>query len=113
MTRDDPEDTIVPRYRAAGGNPEKLHIIRAVQEGANKRAFSLQADMGPLEAKIREVGDVACVIIDPVSSYMGTVDSHKNSAVRGVIDPLTELASSTGAAFLLNTHFPKTAPATR
>jgi hypothetical protein len=107
---DDPADTIAPRYRAAGGNLDKLHIIRAVQDGDAKRAFSLQVDMRQLEAKIRELRDVACVVIDPVSSYMGKVDSHKNSEVRGVIDPLTEMASSTGAAFLLNTHFPKTAP---
>jgi len=106
---DDPADTIKPRFVAAGGNPEKLHIIRAVRADDVKRGFNLQADMGQLEALIRRLGGVGCVIIDPVSSYMGKVDSHKNSEVRGVIDPLTEMASSTGWAFLLNTHFTKSA----
>jgi hypothetical protein len=45
---DDPADTIAPRYRAAGGNLDKLHIIRAVQDGDAKRAFSLQVDMRQL-----------------------------------------------------------------
>jgi len=107
---DDPADTIKPRFLAAGGDATRLHIIRAVQEGESKRGFNLQADLARLEAKIREIGDVVAVIIDPVSSYMGKTDSHKNSETRGVIDPLTEMASSTGAAFLLNTHFPKSSP---
>src|SRR5262249_39867802 len=84
---DDMADNIVPRFLAAGGDTKRLHIIRAVQEGDNKRGFNLQADLARLEAKIRELKDVVAVIIDPISSYMGKTDSHKNSETRGVIDP--------------------------
>ena len=43
--------------------------------------FNLQADLN-CQQKIAEISDVALVIIDPISSYMGKTDSHKNAEVR-------------------------------
>ncbi len=60
-----------------------------------------------LERKIREIGDVALVVVDPVSSYLGKTDSHKNSEVRGVLEPLSEMADRTGVAILSVTHLTK------
>jgi hypothetical protein len=45
-----------------------------------------------LEQKIAEIGEVALVIIDPISSYMGKADGHKNTEVRGALEPLSEMA---------------------
>jgi hypothetical protein len=47
------------------------------------------------------------VVIDPISSYMGKADSHKNADVRGVLEPLSKMAEHTGAAVLSVTHFSK------
>ena len=47
------------------------------------------------------------VNIDPVSSYLGKIDSHKNSEVRGVLEPLAEMADRTRVAVLSITHFSK------
>jgi hypothetical protein len=58
--------------------------------------------------KIREVGDVALVIIDPVSSYLGKTDGHKNAEVRGVLEPLSDMAERMRVAVLSITHFNKT-----
>jgi hypothetical protein len=41
-----------------------------------------------LEQGIKRCGDVGLVLIDPVSSYMGKVDSYKNTDVRGVLEPI-------------------------
>src|SRR5262249_24808507 len=71
------------------------------------RTFNLQADLALLEKKIREIGDVALVIIDPISSYMGKTDSHKNSEVRGALEPLSEMADRLKVAVLSITHFSK------
>src|SRR5262245_37389388 len=88
---------------------ERVHIVSAVlqEDGKGRRTFNLQADLALLEKKIREIGDVALVIIDPISSYMGKADSHKNSEVRGALEPLSEMAERMQLAILSITHFSK------
>jgi len=101
-------DTIVPRALAAGADLKRIHIVSAVNDDTHRRAFNLQKDIEVLERKITEIGDVVLVIIDPVSSYLGKTDSHKNSEVRSVLEPLSEMAERTGVSILSITHFSKT-----
>jgi putative DNA primase/helicase len=103
-------DTIVPRLMAAGADRDRVHIVSAVRNhnGKGQRTFNLQTDIELLERKISEIGDVALVIVDPVSSYLGKTDSHKNSEVRGVLEPLSDMAERTRVAVLTVTHFNKT-----
>ena len=101
-------DTIVPRLLAAGADLERVHVVSAVRNtDGSRRALNLQHDLDLLEKKIAEVGDVALVVVDPVSSYLGKTDSHKNSEVRGVLEPLSEMAERTRVAILSVTHFSK------
>ncbi|HUT56397.1 MAG TPA: AAA family ATPase, partial [Phycisphaerae bacterium] len=102
-------DTIVPRLIAAGADLERVHIISAVDDnnGKGRRSFNLQSDLDKLEKKIAEVGDVALIVMDPISSYMGKTDSHKNADVRGVLEPIAEMADRTRVAVLTVTHFAK------
>jgi len=106
---DGADDTIVPRLIAADADMERVHIVSAVlqEDGKGRRTFNLQADLALLEKKICEIGDVALVIIDPISSYMGKTDSHKNSEVRGALEPLSEMADRLKVAVLSITHFSK------
>jgi AAA domain len=103
------DDTIVPRLIAAGADLARIHIVNAVATtaGANKAVFNLQTDLCLLEKKLDEIGNVALIIIDPVSSYMGKTDSHKNSEVRGVLEPISEMAARKHTAVLSVTHFSK------
>jgi putative DNA primase/helicase len=102
-------DTVVPRLIAVGADLDRVHIVSAVlqEDGKGRRAFNLQADLALLEEKIEEIGDVALVIIDPISSYMGKTDSHKNAEVRGALEPLSEMAARLNVAILSITHFSK------
>jgi putative DNA primase/helicase len=86
-----------------------VQIIEAVRTNGSKgrRGFSLQADLELLEKEITRIGDVALVTIDPISSYMGKTDSHKNSEVRGVLEPISEMAERMRVAILSVTHFSK------
>ena len=112
---DDPDDTIVPRLMAAGADRDRIHIVTAVtgKDGKGRTTFSLQNDLDLLEQKIDEIGDVALVDIDPVSSYLGKTDSHKNSEVRGILEPISEMAARKRVAILSVTHFSKNMGSTK
>jgi putative DNA primase/helicase len=100
-------DTIVPRLHVAGADLGRVHIVSAVREAGERRAFNLQRDLALLEEEVSRIGDVALIIIDPVSSYLGGADSHKNAEVRGVLEPISEFAERKRVAVLSITHFCK------
>jgi putative DNA primase/helicase len=101
-------DTIIPRLLGAGADLAQVHLVSAVRNiDGSQRTLNLQHDLELLERKIAEIGNVALVVVDPVSSYLGKTDSHKNSEVRGVLEPLSEMAERTRVAILSVTHFAK------
>jgi hypothetical protein len=100
-------DTIVPRLTAAGADLDRIRLVTAVEDGKGRRSFNLQADLYELERTIAAIGDVRLIVIDPISSYMGKTDSHKNTDVRGVLEPIGEMAERMRVAVLSVTHFSK------
>jgi putative DNA primase/helicase len=101
-------DTIIPRLLAAGADLSRVYVVSAVRNAdGSRRALNLQYDLDLLEKKVAEVGNVALIVVDPVSSYLGKTDSHRNSEVRGVLEPLSEMAERTRIAILSVTHFSK------
>ena len=100
---------IVPRLKAAGADLKLVEIVRATQDGdGRERKFNLQADLAKLKKFCRDKGDVIFIGFDPVSSYMGgDVDTHRNTAVRHVLDPITQLAEALRCSILSLTHFNK------
>jgi putative DNA primase/helicase len=101
------EHTIVPRLIAAGADLNRVHFVQAVKERERQRTFSFQADFEKLAALVKEIGDVVLIIIDPVTAYMGKIDSHKNAEVRAVLAPLGQLAQECNVAIASITHLSK------
>ncbi|MBA7528324.1 hypothetical protein ES705_20507 [subsurface metagenome] len=55
--------------------------------------FNLLRDVDLLENKVKQLGDVKLIIIDPLDAYYGTrADTHQNALVRAVLGSLAELA---------------------
>jgi putative DNA primase/helicase len=106
---DDIEDTVVPRLVGADADLDRVHIVKMVRQGDDKRMFNLVTDLDLLRQKIAEVSDVVLVIIDPVSAYMGVgkMDSYRTTDVRGVLGPLKELAEETMVSIIGIMHFNK------
>jgi KaiC/GvpD/RAD55 family RecA-like ATPase len=110
---DDPADTIRPRLEAAGADLERISVLQAVRDGFNaegnelQRAFNLNEDIRKLEELLKKIGNVALVIIDPVSAYLGGADSHKMAEVRALLAPLSDMAARTGAAVVAVSHLNK------
>lgn len=109
---DDPGDTIKPRFEAAGGNSEKCHIFEATlrydaeSDKENESFFSLSSDLDALKELIEHT-QARLVIIDPISAYLGGVDSHKNAEIRSILGPLANMASETGCCILAVSHLNK------
>jgi hypothetical protein len=105
--------TIRPRHRAAGADLERVYVVESVTPAASdkttlkERLFSLESDIRELEKKIEEIGNVAMVVIDPVTAYMGRADTHRNSEVRALLGPLAKLAEKYNIAVVIVTHLNK------
>lgn len=110
---DDPADTLRPRLEAAGADLTRVHVIDGVVQGytgsrtRRDRIFYLDEDLPALESKLLELSCVAAVVIDPISAYLGTTDSHKNAEVRGLLAPLSELAARRRVAVIAVSHLSK------
>jgi putative DNA primase/helicase len=103
------EHTIVPRLIAAGADLSRVYFVQAAvtEDGKGRRTFNFQVDLAKLKALVKDTTDAELVIIDPVTAYMGKIDSHKNTEVRGVLAPLGELAQECNVAIVSITHFTK------
>ena len=111
---DDAANTIMPRLIAAGADVSRVHIVVAAQligsDGTPAlRGVDLGRDIAALEALLESIDDVALIVIDPITAYLGRTDSHVNADVRGLLMPLTQLAELYGAAIIAVTHLRKSA----
>jgi putative DNA primase/helicase len=109
---DDAADTIVPRLKAVGANLDKIHILDDMKRDAangreNERSFRLDTDISHLEEIFTEFQDIQLLILDPISSYLGSMDSHKNSQVRSLLAPLTQIAQRHAVTIVCITHLNK------
>ena len=105
------EDTlnsdVLPRLDAAGADSNRVIILKAIKTDKKNRQFLLGEDLEQLRRCIIDTGDVALVTIDPITAYMGKVDSHRATDVRGQLGPLKDLAEDMRIAFSAVTHPPK------
>jgi len=104
----------MPRVIAAGADVSRVHIVVASQVIASDgtpalRGVDLGRDIAVLEALLESIDDVALIVIDPMTAYLGRIDSHVNADVRGLLMPLTQLAERYGAAIIAVTHLRKSA----
>jgi len=105
---DDVADTLRPRLEAAGADVQRVHVLEAIKvDGGGRRGFDLSQDIQRLEQVVSDIGDVVLVIVDPLTAYLGKIDSHRAADVRGVLAPLQDFASRHRAAVIGVTHLSK------
>jgi hypothetical protein len=117
---DDPSDTVVPRLRAAGGDPDKVMLLNEIpvisDEGVvsmnghglpKTRLFGLPDDIPMLEQAITHM-DAGLVVIDPLMSFFSPdIKSHSDQDIRNALTPLATMAQRTGAAVIMVRHLNK------
>jgi hypothetical protein len=103
------EDTMVPRFRLAGGDLNRMFQLPLTiddQKTKKQRMLDLSRDVLEVERMIKRVGALV-VIIDPVTAYLGSKDSYKDAEVRAVLAPYAEMAERLGVAILTIRHVTK------
>ena len=103
-------DTIVPRLIAAGADQDRVHVVKAVKEGDSERPFNLSADLVRLERE-HDLRRVKLVVIDPVSSYLGSANRNAGRDVRTILDRLASFAAKRELAVLTVSHLNKSSGA--
>ena len=103
------QDTVIPRLVAAGADLKRIRFVNGTRVDGKDRTFNLVTDLPLLRKAIHEMGNVALVIIDPVSAYLGVgkVDGRSVTDVRGVLTPLKDMAEELHVAVIGIAHFNK------
>jgi hypothetical protein len=109
---DDIADTIRPRLEVMGADLMRVHIITAVKpyRREGERGFDLSQDIDHLEEAVEKLRDVALIVIDPITAYMGKpgkFDSYRSTDVRAILAPLQMMAAKCGAAVVCIDHLNK------
>jgi len=99
-SEDDADDTIVPRFISAGGDPERLLFI------SERERYLSFSDERLIQA-IRQTG-ARLIVLDPLSAYIGE-ETGINAAneVRRQFRPLIEIAREQQCAILIVHHMNK------
>lgn len=103
-------DTIRPRLDSHQADTTRVVALQAVRSASiteRQRPFDLSRDLDALEKAIIDMPDCRVVVIDPLSAYLGEIDSHRNDEVRAILAPLCTLAVKYGIAVIGVTHLNK------
>jgi hypothetical protein len=104
---DDWSDTIIPRLEVAGANLNNVHRFYVKQQTVEITP-SLDADCQRLGKRIQEIGDVALVVIDPITNYLGTKKMNMEEEIRGgILMPLSLIARQHGCSIITVGHLNK------
>ena len=103
---DDPDDTIVPRLIAAGGDLSKIHIIADVVETREGElsALSIDAHMKSIHAEMLNQ-KAALLIIDPISAFLADRDSHRGFIGPGLVKQNPAVCSRGGLCGFVDLTF--------
>ena len=98
---DDAADTIRPRLDAAGADVKRVHLLDwALGKLQDRQHFDVNEHVPALTSLVSSLGDVRLIVIDPITAYLGRMDSHVTADVRGALNPLQTLAAETGPAIM-------------
>ena len=101
------EDTVRPRAELCGVELHRFHAIAGMRDAEGRVEPFALSDVYRVAEFIERLGNVRLVIIDPIASLLGGVDSHRDAEVRSSLQVLVELAKQTRAAVLVVMHLRK------
>ncbi|TFG54653.1 MAG: hypothetical protein E4H30_08615, partial [Methanomassiliicoccus sp.] len=112
-TENDPERVFRPRALACGGDLDKIRWMRNVLTTVSRKrdqptVFDASKHLPAIERRIKEVGDIRMVVIDPIISHINEkIDPNSSSHVRQLLDMLSEFAAAHDLAMVVVGHMAK------
>lgn len=100
------EHTIVPRLMAAGADLSRVFRVDVLNYADISVGLSLPRDLVATERAAREA-EAALLLLDPLMSRLGDLDTHRDSEVRQALEPLAALADRSRMAVLGLIHHNK------
>ena len=99
---DDPEQVILPRLVAAGGDPAKVKYWTD--------DFVMPDDLDALKEALALFPEVGLVLIDPLFSHIDSeINTGRDTEIRRkVMDPLQDVAAEAGVCMVIARHLNKT-----
>ncbi len=95
---DGTSDDIKPRLRVAGADMRRAHSFLGVMGAEGLEHLNLGSHLDALDEILGDL-KVDFFLVDPVSSFLGKIDSHQGSQIRSTIDPLKMLMEKHQCAF--------------
>lgn len=109
---DSPERTVVPRLKAWEADLRVVRFVHVVEGGEGEdlpESISLPRDTDTLRETVEKT-KTNLLVIDPLMAHLdAAVDSHRDQAVRGALNPLYFLARDHGCAVVVLLHLNKNA----
>ncbi len=109
---DDPESTLRPRLEAVHADVARIHLLESVflkdgKGNETERIAQLDSDIAMICSYLDLYPEIKLVIIDPISSFLGSANLNREQEVRRVLQPLQKRARESGLAVVMVAHFNK------
>jgi putative DNA primase/helicase len=104
---DDPATTIRPRMEAAGADVGLVTVVSTVTSADGSVRLPVFPDDTDFVVSECERLGARLLVIDPVTAYLGDVNSYRDSDVRGALAPLAAAVEEAGVAVVLIRHLNK------
>jgi putative DNA primase/helicase len=108
---DDLSDTVIPRLRMAGADISKVHIFKVTAKQEDKETAlgaAIDRDYRGLVDAVRSLNDLALIVIDPITNYLGKQGMNNEVEIRGNISmPLKALAQERRVCIITVGHLNK------
>ena len=105
---DSASKTTKPKLRVLKADLSKVGVVNPIVKNDNGKDTTVDiTDYRYFEDLMRKEPNLRMLIIDPISSFMGGIDSHNNSEVRGALVGITQIASKHNVGVLAITHLNK------
>lgn len=98
-TEDGWAEVIVPRLLAAEADMARIYRVDVVTNGEGVSEVILPADIADVERSAMAL-DVVLLVLDPLISRLGQLDTHRDAEVRQALEPLGKAGSRAGFATL-------------
>lgn len=106
-SEDGAEDTLAPRLRIAGADMNRVFNLEGIFDAdGNLQHLDMGRHLAAIDDFIAE-HKLSLMVLDPISSFFGKIDSNSQTDVRGVVDPMKAILEKHACALLGVMHLNK------